>query len=307
MKKQTFYLLICCLYGISSVNAQKYTTIQYFKDDTIQLDLDLFLPDKLNKMDHPLLIFLHGGGFSGGDKASGYDLCRFLSKRGIVAATISYTLYMKDKNFSCEGILSEKIKAIQYGVNDLWLATSFFIENSGKYHIDTSLIFIAGSSAGAESVLHAAFWDFETMNIYKNKLPETFKYAGLIEGSGALMDLNLITSKSLIPVLMFHGNSDQLVPYGTAAHHYCKTNSPGWLMLFGSYSIYNYIVALNGNAHLITYCGGGHEYSAELFERDQQPIIDFIYDIILNKKFQIHTIIPTGKKTESSSVYKFCD
>ncbi len=307
MKRLSIIFIVLCLYGFPKVNAQKYTTIQYFKDDTIELDLDLFIPDKMNKSNRPLVIYLHGGGFSGGDKSSGYDFCRFLSKKGVVAATISYTLYMKDKNFSCDGILSEKIKAIQYSANDIWLATSFFIKNSERYRIDTTLIFIAGSSAGAESVLHAAFWDFETMNIYKNKLSGKFKYAGLIEGSGALMDLNLITSKSLIPVLMFHGNNDQLVPYGTAAHHFCKTNSPGWLMLFGSYSIYNYITSMGGNAHLITYCGGGHEYSNELFQNNQQPILDFIYDVILNKKFQTHTIISTGKKTESSSIYKFCD
>jgi len=307
MKRPVLILLIFCIYEFSVVNAQKYTTIQYFTDDTSKLELDIFIPDKPDKINHPLVIYLHGGGFSNGDKATGYNLCKFLAKKGIVAVTINYTLYMKDKNFSCDGILSDKIKAIQYGVNDLWLATTFFIQNSGQYHIDTSQIFIAGSSAGAETVLHAAFWDFETMNIYKNKIPANFKYAGLIEGSGAIMDLNLITAKSLLPVLMFHGNDDQLVPYATAAHHYCKTNASGWLMLFGSYTIYNYIVSLNGNAHLITYCGGGHEYSAELFETDQQPILDFIHDVLANKKFQMHTIISTGKKTAASSVYKFCD
>jgi predicted peptidase len=307
MKRPVSLLLIFCIYGSSTLSAQKYSTIQYFAEDTIKLELDLFMPDKSGKINHPLVIFLHGGGFSNGDKASGHDFCKFLAKKGIVAATMNYTLYMKDKNFSCDGILSEKIKAIQYGVNDLWLATTFFIKNSGQYHIDTSQIFIAGSSAGAETVLHAAFWDFETMNIYQQKFPEAFKYAGLIEGSGAMMDLNLITGKSLIPLLMFHGNDDQLVPYATAAHHYCKTNASGWLMLFGSYSIYNYIISLGGSAHLITFCGGGHEYSAELFEHDQQPVVDFIQDVLDHKKFQEHTIVPTGKKTVRSSLYKFCD
>jgi poly(3-hydroxybutyrate) depolymerase len=307
MKKSLVCLILFLFCCISQVNAQKYSTLQYFQDDTLKLELDLFMPDKADRMNNSLVIYLHGGGFSNGDKATGYDFCKYLAKKGIVAATINYSLYMKDKNFSCEGILSEKIKAIQYGVNDLWLATSYFIKNSNHYHIDTTKIFIAGSSAGAETVLHAAFWDFNTMNIYKNKLPEGFKYAGLIEGSGALMDLNLITPKSLIPVLLFHGNDDQLVPYATAAHHYCKTNAPGWLMLFGSYTLYNYIVTLNGDAHLITYCGGGHEYSAALFEKDQQPIVDFILDVLSKKKFQTHTIISTGKKTEKSAVYKFCD
>jgi hypothetical protein len=233
-------------------------------------------------------------------------LCKFLSKNGVVAATISYTLYMKDKNFSCDGILSEKIKAIQYGVNDLWLATAFFIANSSTYSIDTTKIFIAGSSAGAETVLHAAFWDFGTMNIYKNKLSPSFEYAGLIEGSGALMDLNLITKNSLLPVLMFHGTNDLLVPYATAAHHFCKTNTPGWLMLFGSYSIYNYIISLGGCAHLITYCGGGHEFSNELFQNDPQQVLDFINDVLSGKRFQELTIIPTSNKNNNAAVLNIC-
>lgn len=305
MKKYLFLLL--AMFATNLMAAQKMTTLTYFQNDTLKLDLDLFLPEKTSGQKLPLLLYVHGGGFSGGERQSGYDLCRYLARNGYASATIKYTLYAKGKKFSCDGILSEKIKAFQYAVNDLWLATSFFIKNSAKYNIDVSKIFIAGSSAGAETVLHAAFWDFNTMNLYPNSLPDDFKYAGLISGAGAIMDLNLITPKNVIPMFFFHGNGDATVPYGTAPHHYCKTDASGWLMLFGSYSIYNRLLEMDDSVTLYTFCGGGHEYSGYLFEKEQRPILDFMNTVLAGKKFQNHEIIATGKKNDKSAAYKFCD
>lgn len=287
--------------------AQKMTTLTYFQNDTLKLDLDLFIPEKKSAGKLPLVLFVHGGGFSGGERQSGHSFCKYLASNGYAAATMTYTLYMKGKKFSCDGTLPEKIKAFQYGANDLWLATSFFIFNSQKYNIDVSKIFISGSSAGAETVLQGAFWDFKTMNLYPNTLAENFKYAGLISGAGAIMDLNLITDKNLIPMFFFHGNGDTTVPYGTAVHHYCKTNATGWLMLFGSHSIYEKVLAMDGSASLYTFCGGGHEYSGTLFEKEPQPILNFLNDVLAGKKFQNHTIVQTGKRNDKSATYKFCD
>jgi len=289
--------------------AQQMTTLTYFQNDTLKLELDLFLPEKINSKEKlPLVLYVHGGGFSGGKRESGHNICKYLAKNNFATATITYTLYAKGKKFGCDGILSDKIKAFQYGANDLWLATSFFIKNAEKYNIDPEKIFISGSSAGGETVLHGAYWDFKTMNLYNNSLPKDFKYAGLISGAGAIMDLNLITEKNLIPMLFFHGSGDVTVPYGTAAHHFCKTNSSNWLMLFGSYSIYNHALQLNGSASLFTYCNGGHEFSGTLFEKDQSYILTFLNDVLAGRKVQQHTVFKTDKKLEKGiTSYGFCD
>lgn len=305
--RRIYPLLVLILFSFQKANAQKKTTLTYFQNDTLKLDLDLFLPEKTPDKKLPLLLYVHGGGFSGGERTSGHSLCMYLAKNGYAAATISYSLYMKGKNFSCDGVLPEKIKAIQLGANDLWLATTFFIDNANKYNIDVSNIFIAGSSAGGETALHTAYWEVKTMQLYGNSLPEKFKYAGMVSGAGAIMDLNLINKNNLIPMMFFHGNGDTTVPYGTAAHHYCKTNATGWLMLFGSYSIFNHAKQLNGSTSLFTYCGGGHEYSGILFEKEQNILLGFLNDVLDAKKFQDHTIIPTGKRNEKSAAYGFCD
>jgi len=268
------------------IQAQHFQTITYFADDSVKLELDLFMPDTVKTEKIPLLIFVHGGGFSGGDRTGGHALSDFFAERGIAAATISYTLYMKGKDFGCKGILSEKVKAIQIAANQLWSATAFFIDNQEKFHIDTTKIFISGSSAGAETVLHAAFWDRTIMGIYPKKLPKSFRYAGLISGAGAIMDLNLIKPENLIPVMMFHGDADPLVPYRTAAHHFCPPNSPGWLMLFGSEPIYQHISKLNGTVQLISYPGGSHKIAGAHFYQVQQPVYDFVKRILDGEKFQ---------------------
>ena len=308
MNKIAFFLL--AFFTLTSASAQDYKTITYFANDSTQLQLDLFLPKTAKKTKVkeklPLLIHVHGGGFAVGTREWGHTVCREAAKNGIAAASISYTLYMKGKKFSCDGVLTEKVKAFQIAANQLWQATLFFTKNSETYNIDTNKIFISGSSAGAETVLHAAFWDRSLMNLYANRLPDSFRYAGLISGSGAIMDLNLITKKNLLPIMLFHGSCDPTVPYGTAAHHLCPTNSGGWIMLFGSYSIYNHVLGLNGNTHLYTYCNGGHEYSDELFGKQPNETISFIKKILAGQKMQSHTIISTGKICTKGE-YNFCE
>ncbi len=275
-----------------SLSAQDYKTLTYYKDDSLKLELDLFLPDSIASNEKiPLVIYVHGGGFSGGNRNGGHNLAKFLSKKKIAVASISYTLYMKNRDFGCNGILSEKIKAIQIAVNQLWLSTEFFIDNRQKFNIDTAKIFIAGSSAGGEAVLHAAFWNRQMMNLYQQQLPDHFKYAGVISGAGAIMDLNLITRETLVPVMMFHGEKDPTVPYATASHHFCPPNSSGWLMLFGSGSIYNYISNLGGTVSLITYPYGNHGIAGAHFYQNQQPVYDFIRQVLQGEKFQDHQFI----------------
>lgn len=295
------FILFSCL-----SNAQEFKTVTYYANDTLKLELDLFLPKNTAKEKLPLLIHVHGGGFSGGERSNGHHIASYAAENGYAAASISYSLYMKGKNFSCDGTLTEKIKAIQIASNQLQQVVVFFLENKEKYNIDSAKIFISGSSAGAETVLHAAFWKPEMMSMYPGRLPDGFRYAGIIEGAGAIMDLNLITKDTMMPILGFHGSCDRIVPYGTAAHHYCPAGSSGWLMLFGSHSIYEHTLALGGDMQLLTYCGGGHEYSDELFAKGQQEIIDFMDNVLKGTVQPAHTTVATGKDCILQDAYDFC-
>ena len=150
---------------------------------------------------------------------------------------------------------------------------------------------MGGSSAGAEVVLHAAYWNREEMQLFSHKLVPEFKYAGIISGAGAIMDLNLITQENNIPLMAFHGNADTLVPYGTAAHHFCSPNSSGWLMLFGSHSIAQHLNNIDGTYELITFNGGGHSFSGHYIDQNQQPVVEFINKVLYGENFKLHQTI----------------
>ncbi len=289
-------ILLFCLFSVTLVNARDYETYTYFQNDSLSLDLDLFLPDNPSQGDVPLVIYVHGGGFSTGERSSDHNLAKHLVKNNIACASITYTLYMKDKSFGCDGILSEKIKAIRIAASQLWHATDYLIQKSEQHHLDTSRIFIAGSSAGAETVLHAACWNRSSMQLYGQALPGEFEYAGVIAGAGAIMDLNLITAENKLPMMFFHGDEDPLVPYATASHHYCPAHSSGWLMLFGSYSIAEHLRKLNGTYSLTTFRGGDHSYAGAFIHQNQQPVVEFINRVLSGEQFREHHLIETDKE-----------
>lgn len=119
MKKTIFQLFIFICITLNFVDTQEVKTMTYFQNDTIALDLDLYLPQKKADKKTPLVIFAFGGGFSGGNRTTERDFAIYLAQNGFAVANISYSLYMKDKDFGCGGTLTEKIKAIQIGVSDM--------------------------------------------------------------------------------------------------------------------------------------------------------------------------------------------
>ncbi|MBF7090432.1 alpha/beta hydrolase [Flavobacterium sp. ALJ2] len=307
MKTPYLYLLVAIYFFSNPITAQEIKSLTYFKNDSTKLELDLYLPLKKTDKKTPLVIFAHGGGFSGGDRFGEKNFANSLAEKGIAVASISYTLYMKGKDFGCSSTLSEKIKTIQIAVSDTWQATSYLIKNKNIYNIDDSKIFIAGISAGGEISFHAAFWDYKLMNLYSDNLPKNFKYKGLIGGSGAIMNIDLITSKNAIPMLLSHGSEDPTVPYATGSHRSCPTDSQGYMSLSGSYSVYNRMTSLNKNIKLITSCGAGHEFCGYLFEKEPDYVLDFINDVIAKRKFESHIIISNTKKLKEPSQYLFCN
>lgn len=97
----------------------------------------------------PLVIYIHGGGFVGGDKSKYYqspDWPRFL-ENGISIATINYR-FMIEAPF---GILSS--------MNDSKRLVQYIRYYAQKYNIDKTKIACTGGSAGAGTALWLAFSD----------------------------------------------------------------------------------------------------------------------------------------------------
>ena len=121
----------------------------------------------------PVVMFIHGGGFSGGDKAMGSGLKGIfegLLDKGYAVVSINYCLTRRNdkslpscsremKNgFPAAGHYSDGLhKMIDDACTDAVLALKWLAKNSAAYKIDKNRIAIMGGSAGAITCLYTAF------------------------------------------------------------------------------------------------------------------------------------------------------
>lgn len=282
---QTRYL--DSLFGI---NIATYT---YAEKPDETLSLDLYTPTADDETHRPLLLYVHGGGFSGGQRRSpGIDrFCRRLAARGYVVATMSYALVMRGQSFGCDQPAPRKIETFRLTGQDIARATRFLIDRQDTLGINPARVVLAGSSAGAEAILHTAYWPATRAADGQALLSPNFGYAGVISMAGALVSLDWITAASAIPTQLFHGTCDQLVPYGAAPHHYCAVDDPGYLPLYGAEAIAGQLRTLGKPYYLYTVCGGRHEWSGKPMSDNVAEIVDFLYhDVLGQEQRQMHLI-----------------
>lgn len=273
--------LFLLLFGTAILGAQ--STHRYHGD----LELDYY-PAATDSNGGELLIYVHGGGFSGGSRAEGRDYCNFLSQNGVACASITYTLYMRGRtqDWSCNGILSEKLKTLQLAANETWAATAYLLGPESPLPKRPERIFLAGSSAGAEAVLAAGFYDRTRLRLIDHRLDTAFRYSGIISGAGAIIGLHLIPAENPTPLLLFHGTADPLVPYGTAPHHFCSPDDSGWMMLFGAGALADYYDRIGGSYALFRHEDAGHEIAGRYFRRDYPATLNFLRNVSTNASFQ---------------------
>lgn len=283
----------------------KIETQTYLETDTDTLEIDIYQP-KGDKMENrPILLFVHGGGFAGGarDEYAIMEFCKNMARRGIVAVSMSYTLTMKGQSFGCNQAAKNKMNTFRQSGLEISEATVHLLNQAKQLKIDTSKIILAGSSAGAEAVLHAAFWSEAN-----TPLPDDFQYGGIISMAGAIYDLDLITKETVIPMQFFHGTCDNLVPYGTAPHHYCKEEAVGYLMLHGAGAIMQKLQDLNEGYYLITGCNHNHSWAGKPFKNFRSEIADFVYqDVVLGKLRQFHQVIQEIDSCELVQAPSVCE
>lgn len=243
------------------------------------LKLDFYKPKKI-KGHKPLLVYVHGGGFSGGKRNDSYavDFAKEITSYGYAVASISYRLTMKGIGFGCNTTSDLKIKAFNEVSKDISYAIKYIINRNRKFKIDTSKIILIGSSAGAEAVLNLAY-------VYDNKiLDPNFKFAGIIGMAGAITTIDKITANNAIPTQLFHGEKDNLVPYNIAPHHYCKKENAGYLKLYGSKAIADRLKSLQKPYYLYTVSNGDHSWNSRPIYECKNEILDFLFFDVLQQQ-----------------------
>lgn len=261
-----------------SGNCEK-TTVVYATKDTNVLRLDKYVLKGDDKI-RPCVFFLYGGAFRGGirDNKAYYNFFNALVQRGFVVISIDYRLGMKNiKGFSFEPAALKK--AVEMAVEDLYDATTFTVKHAKEWNIDTGKIVISGSSAGALTVLKAEY-ENDNQTAISKKLPQGFRYAGVMSFAGAIFSTNesdLAWSKVRpCPILMFHGSSDNIVPYD----HFQMNN----MGIYGSKYIALKLDSLQTPYWLYTITGGGHNIATSPMNTNQQEILQFLDDMVIGKR-----------------------
>ena len=276
----------------TSAEAQVFKDVQYavnkgWDEKDADLKLDIYIPAYNSAAEKfPLVLFVHGGGFTSGDKSSGASSMAQFAKSGFVGVTINYRLNTTiDDGNMCSIPIRTTNESIYMAVQDTRAALRFLVANAGKYHIDTSKIFLDGNSAGAITVLNTHFLtqaDFEEMipgvqltrgrlNNAGNDLTNTFTIKGIAANSGCLNDTKYITSSNLLPVIFFHGKEDKVIPIETG-HIYSGDNNSctSSQIVSGSAALYQTLTQFGEPAVLHIDPTGDHLSFSENFTHDNE-------------------------------------
>ena len=190
--------------------------IIYKQLDSFALKLDVYKLKNL-KTAAPVLIFIHGGGWSKGKKSDYLPYLIDYAKKGYVTVTVSYRLSV--------------IAPFPAAVEDVNSAVEWIRMHSGEYMINPDKIALIGGSAGGHLAMMHAYSDASdykvqaVVNIYgpTDLTTEHARYRGeclkfLGKSYDEAPDLYRAASPRTYissddpPTLIFHGTIDSLVP-----------------------------------------------------------------------------------------------
>lgn len=228
--------------------------------DTCQLFMSVYDPapeseTAVQGKQKPTILFMFGGGFIMGDRnAKDYlPWFRLFNNNGYRVITIDYRLGLKGAGSLSVTDISVFYNAIQIGVEDLYSATAFIIDNAEALGVDPANIVVAGSSAGAIISLQAD-WHLCNRNGHSGMLPADFRYAGVMSFSGAILSREgkIRYAQTPAPTLFMHGTADKIVPYNKIALFKNRFVGSSALVKDFEKNGYNYnIYRFEGNQHEI--------------------------------------------------------
>lgn len=215
--------------AIGSVFAQSGTpdTITFAQISGQDLLADVYLP--AGKGPFPAAVYLHGGGWSSGDRKQLRRQAAYLAKLGVFGLAIEYRLAPANR--------------YPLAVYDAKAAVRFLRANAAKYNLDPRRIFAIGSSAGghlaallgttngdadlegdvcckgfsSDVTAVVAFNPVLDLGDLEGKDANAIKFLGAACSENAVLcrqasPLRRVSAKTA-PMLLLHGTGDQTVPY----------------------------------------------------------------------------------------------
>lgn len=204
------------------------------KTEVRPLYMDIYTPSGDTVKHRPAIIFMHSGGFLLGTRHNDdmLALCDSFARQGYVTTTIDYRIGMGATINRFFGIIigakidkSNGYRSFYRAMQDSRAAIRFLKQNAEKYGIDTTKIFLYGSSAGAILSIHNLYLDkpaeidsaaFQSPSLGN---PDAIGYPGfgakanaVVALWGSLQKTELIENETT-PVFLAHGTADDVVPF----------------------------------------------------------------------------------------------
>ena len=187
------------------------------------LQLDVYRPQLACDAPRPTVVFIHGGGFTGGSRkgANVEAIAQELTRRGINLLSISYRLQGDNPVISSEFAAFERdfqalnalqsvaqVTAFTAAVEDTVRALRWAVSNAGTYCIDPARFGVWGGSAGAITAMHVAY-SLDEYAIPRPPVRVAVDYWGALLRSSDL-------EAGEPPLFVMHGTIDPTVPYTNA-------------------------------------------------------------------------------------------
>ncbi len=184
----------------------------------LSLKLDFYEPTNDTLELRPLIVCIHGGSLILGDRREMDQFCNDFARRGYTAATIDYRIGIE----APKGVKTI-LEALLRGVQDAKAAVRFFRSKAVEYGIDTSKIYLEGSSAGSMIAVHYAYWDEDEIPLDVNQTKwgdiegnsgnpgYSTEIKGIVNYCGAIENPAWINAGE-VPVANLHGLLDTVVP-----------------------------------------------------------------------------------------------
>jgi predicted outer membrane repeat protein len=283
------------------------------------LYMDIYTPESDTISKRPAIIFVHSGSFLMGSRNNEdmVALCDSFAHLGYVTASIDYRLGMgADYTISLVPSASatitvneeNAIRTVYRAVQDVNAAVSYLKANASSYKIDTSNIFLVGSSSGAIAALQNAYFDKDS------EIPSAItgyddggdlggfgEYCipghsstskGIVSLWGAVQNTTLIEDNET-PVFLVHGTADDTILFKkgeplngaipSVTNCTINANLPEF---FGSYCIDTTLTNRTFKHSTYFVENKGHEFygvSNGNFANDGIPGPNNYYDSIYNK------------------------
>lgn len=203
-------------------NIEEIKNIEYKNVNGKSLQLDIYKPRGLVKP-APLLVFIHGGGWTGGKREDYLVYLVAFAKMGYTTATVSYRLVKDSVYPAC--------------AEDIRDAVQWLFKNGETYNYDPDRIAVIGGSAGGHLALLAAYGWHKPGDSNDTSMPVSARRIKAVVDLYGPTDLTTTFAQTNSTVTRFIGHSYKEAPElftEASPIHYLDKDDPPTMILHGT-------------------------------------------------------------------------